>query len=173
MRERFVLERTVTTENGRTVLQERKYGGVLDADGTFRLRACCGKCLVVRQKTDEGAKKTFLNLGKVFLRALSKDLGLRDAKVTSNPGGIAVSGEATLIGMWENNGIDICLGQLLSDKRTVLMYRTVRHTRDYTGGHNNFLTLDDLRRLSYSELLEKLGALRKEGSSYERRDRAA
>lgn len=27
-----------------------------DADGTFHLQACCGKCLVVRQKTDEEAK---------------------------------------------------------------------------------------------------------------------
>ena len=123
-----------------------------------------------RECGPNGAKKTFLNLGKVFLRALSKDLGLRDAKITSNPGGIAVSGDCSLIGMWENSGIDIYLGQLLSDKRTVLMYRTVRHIRDYTGGHNNFLTLDDLRKLSYSELLEKLGALRKGGSSYERRD---
>ena len=122
------------------------------------------------ERGPNGAKKTFLNLGKVFLRALSKDLGLRDAKITSNPGGIAVSGDCSLIGMWENSGIDIYLGQLLSDKRTVLMYRTVRHIRDYTGGHNNFLTLDDLRKLSYSELLEKLGALRKGGSSYERRD---
>lgn len=123
-----------------------------------------------RECGPNGAKKTFPNLGKVFLRALSKDLGLRDAKITSNPGGIAVSGDCSLIGMWENSGIDIYLGQLLSDKRTVLMYRTVRHIRDYTGGHNNFLTLDDLRKLSYSELLEKLGALRKGGSSYERRD---
>lgn len=123
-----------------------------------------------RECGPNGAKKTFLNLGKVFLRALSKDLGLRDAKVTSSPGGIAVSGDCSLIGMWENSGIDICLGQLLSDKRTVLMYRTARNLRDYTGGHNNFLTLEDLRKLSYSELLEKLGALRKGGSSYERRD---
>lgn len=56
MRERVVLERTVTTVDGRTVLQERRYSGVLDADGTFHLRACCGKCFVVRQKTGEETK---------------------------------------------------------------------------------------------------------------------
>ena len=50
-----------------------------------------------RECGSNGAKKTFLNLGKVFLRALAKDLGLRDAKITSNPGGIAVSGDCTLI----------------------------------------------------------------------------
>lgn len=58
-----------------------------------------------------GDKKTFLNVGKVFLRALATDLGLRDSKVSSNAGGIAVSGECTLIGMWEDGGIYIRLGQ--------------------------------------------------------------
>ena len=65
-----------------------------------------------RECGPNGAKKTFLNLGKVFLRALAKDLGLRDARITSDPGGIAVSGGCTLIGMWENNGIYINLSQL-------------------------------------------------------------
>ena len=109
-----------------------------------------------------GAKKTFLNLGKVFLRALTKGLGLRDAKVTSNPGSIVVSGDCTLIGMWENSGVCIDLSQFCGGK-CVVLYRTVRNIRDYTGGHNNFLTPEDLRKLSYTELLEKFGALRKEG----------
>lgn len=126
-----------------------------------------------RECGPNGAKRTFLNLGKVFLRALSKDLGLRDAKITSNPGGIAVSGDCTLIGMWENNGIYISLGQILSDKRTVLLYRTVRHIRDYTGGRNQFLTAEDLRVLSYPDLLKKFGALRKEDGIHERYGRAA
>lgn len=56
MRERVVLERTVTKEGGRTVVQERTVCGTLDADGTFHLRACCGKCFVVRQKTGEETK---------------------------------------------------------------------------------------------------------------------
>lgn len=44
-----------------------------------------------RKSGSNGNKKTFLNVGKVFLRALAKDLGLRDVTVSSNPGGIAVS----------------------------------------------------------------------------------
>lgn len=48
--ERFVLERTVTTENGRTVQVERKYSGVLDADGKFHLRSYCGKYTSLRQE---------------------------------------------------------------------------------------------------------------------------
>ena len=125
------------------------------------------------ERGPNGAKKTFLNLGKVFLRALSKDLGLRDAKVTSNPGGIAVSGDCSLIGMWEDGGIYIQLSQPCCGRERVFLYRTVRHPRDYTGGHNNFLTVKDMRKLSYSELLEKFGALRKEGGSHGRHDCAA
>lgn len=125
-----------------------------------------------RESGPNGAKKTFLNLGKVFLRALSKDLGLRDAKVTSNSGGIAVSGDCSLIGMWEDNGLYINLSQFCGGKY-VLLYRTARNIRDYSGGHNNYLTLGDLRSLSYPALLDKLSALRKEGGAHERCDRAA
>ena len=121
-----------------------------------------------RESGPNGAKKTFLNMGKVFQRALSKDLGLRDATVSSNPGGIAVSGDCSLIGMWENGGIYIHISQPCCNKERVLLYRTVRNIRDYSSGHNNFLTVEDLRKLSYSELLEKLGALRKEGGVHER-----
>ena len=64
-----------------------------------------------RERGPNGAKKTFLHVGKVFLRALAKDLGLRDAVIKSNPGGIAVSGDCSLCGMWENNGIYICISQ--------------------------------------------------------------
>lgn len=125
-----------------------------------------------RECGPNGAKKTYLNLGKVFLRALAKDLGLRDTKVTANPGGIAVSGDCSLIGMWENNGIYICLSQFCGGKYA-LLYRTARNTRDYSGGHNHFLTLDDLRKLSYPALLDQLSALRKEGGVHERLNRAA
>ncbi len=126
-----------------------------------------------RESGPNGAKKTFLNLGKVFLRALAKDLGLRDAKITSNPAGIAVSGDCSLIGMWENNGIYVDISQPGLGGSRVLLYRTTRNIRDYSGGRNNFLTLDDLRKLSYPALLDKLGALRKEGGTHERFDRAA
>lgn len=40
-----------------------------------------------RENGPNGVKRTFLNLGKAFLRALAKDLGLRDVRVMSNPGG--------------------------------------------------------------------------------------
>lgn len=115
-----------------------------------------------------GDKKTFLNVGKVFLRALAKDLGLRDFKVSSNAAGIAVSGECTLIGMWEDGGIYVCLGQPALGKENVLYYRTVRHVRDFKGGYNHFITRSELKKWSYGQLLDTLNALRKDGCTYER-----
>ncbi len=109
-----------------------------------------------------GSKKVFLNVGKTFLRALAKDLGLRDATVSVNPGGIAVSGECTLIGMWETGGIYVCLYQSAGGGNDVLLYRTVRHCRDYKGGYNRFLSRRDLEGGSYVHLLETLSRLRKD-----------
>ena len=109
-----------------------------------------------------GSKQVFLNVGKTFLRALAKDLGLRDAMVSANPGGIAVSGECTLIGMWETGGIYICLYQPAGGGNDVLLYRTVRHCRDYKGGYNRFLSRRDLEGGSYVHLLETLSRLRKD-----------
>lgn len=56
MREKTVLERTVTTVNGRTILHERRIYGVLDVDGTFHLRAYRQKRFSVRQEPDGAAK---------------------------------------------------------------------------------------------------------------------
>lgn len=48
-----------------------------------------------RESGPNGSKKAFLNVGKVFLRALAKDLGLHEVTVSANSGGIAVSGTCT------------------------------------------------------------------------------
>lgn len=121
-----------------------------------------------RECGPNGAKRTFLNVGRAFLRTLSKDLGLRDARITSNPGGIAVSGDCTLMGMWEDGGIYVMLTQLDCGGERVMYYRTIRHMRDYTGGYNHWLLRGDLQKFSYERLLSTLSALRKEGCTYER-----
>ena len=120
-----------------------------------------------RESGPNGDKKVFLNTGKVFLRALSKDLGLQEVSVSSNPGGIAVSGESTLMGMWPTNGLYVQLSQPCYDRDRVLLYRTIRHSKDYSGGRNLFLTRRDLAEMSYLDLLFLLAALREE-SAYER-----
>ena len=119
-----------------------------------------------RESGPNGDKKVFLNLGKTFLRALAKDLGLRDVKVISNAGGIAVSGECYLYGMWEECGLFICLEQPFITQN-VLLYRSIRSLNDHKGGYNNYVTRSELETMSYAELLNRLLTMKKE-PRYER-----
>ena len=121
-----------------------------------------------RESGPNGSKKAFLNVGKVFLRALAKDLGLHEVTVSANSGGIAVSGTCSLYGMWEDGGIAVWIEQRLYADGKVLCYRTIRSSRDFKGGYNHFLTSSDLKTWSYPQLLETLSALRKDGCRYER-----
>lgn len=115
-----------------------------------------------RESGPNGDKKVFLNTGKVFLRELAKDLGLRDVSVSSNAGGIAVSGDCTLMGMWQTNGLYIQLSQFNFNfgGKDILLYRTIRHSKDYYGGRNLYLTRGDLEEMTYPDLLFVLAALR-------------
>lgn len=115
-----------------------------------------------RESGPNGAKKVFLNLGKVFLRALAKDLGLRDVVVKSNAAGIAVSGECCLYGMWEDGGIYVCMEQPVFGGEDVILYRTIRSLKDHRGGHNNYICLSELKTMPYEHLLQRLSALRKD-----------
>lgn len=118
-----------------------------------------------RECGPNGSKATFLHVGKVFLRALAKDLGLRDVRVMSNAGGIAVSGECYLYGLWEDGGIHICLSQFCGSK-DVLLYRTIRTLNDHKGGYNRYITRKELETFSYQQLLETLSAVRKDTVGY-------
>lgn len=109
-----------------------------------------------------GSKQVFLNVGKVFLRALARDLGLREVTVSSNAGGIVVSGDCSLIGMWESGGLYVSISQHACGSGKVLLYRTVRHSRDYKGGYNHFITRHELEKWPYAHLLDVLCALRKD-----------
>jgi hypothetical protein len=107
-----------------------------------------------------GAKKQFLTKSAAFLKALGNDLGLNVFKVTTNPGGIAVSGEVTLIGLWsDDNGLYFQLNQPLQPFNSFL-YRTVKHMKDYNGGNNRWLP-DSLFGLGdYERLVGTLTELR-------------
>lgn len=121
-----------------------------------------------KESGPNGDKKVFLDTGKAFLRALAKDLDLQEVKVAANPGGIAVSGDCSLYGMWEDSGIHISLGHIISNHELIFLFRSIRNMRDCSGGRNMFLTRKDLEELSYVQLLDKLLALRKEAGAYER-----
>jgi hypothetical protein len=87
---------------------------------------------------NEKGKAKFKNISMNFLRDLAKELELIEPRVSFNPGGIAVSGDATLMGMWtEDKGIYVHISQ---GPVAPIMYRTIKHMRDYTGGHNNWIT---------------------------------
>lgn len=113
-------------------------------------------------------KTTFVNLGKDFLRALAKDLGLRAVTITMPPASAAASGDCALLGMWENGGIYVSLQQPVRMKDPVLCYRTVRHTKDFKGGYNRYVTGRDLQKMPYAQLLDILSALRKGDAFHDR-----
>lgn len=115
-----------------------------------------------RESGPNGDKKVFLNTGRAFLRALAQDLHFRDAKVSSNAGGIAVSGECYLTGMWEGGGLHICLEQPCFMRENVLRYHSVRTMQDYKGGYHYYIRRSELETMSYQQLLARLGELHKE-----------
>ena len=114
-----------------------------------------------RESGPNGAKKQFHTKSAAFLRALGRDLGFRECKVMNNYGGIAVSGEVTLMGMWsEGNELYVQLSQSSMGWQSFL-YRQISHMKDYTGGRNQWLPADMFASGKYAELVDTLLALRK------------
>jgi hypothetical protein len=121
-----------------------------------------------RESGPNGEKKQFHTKSAAFLRALGSDLGFKEFKVTRNYGGIAVSGEITLMGMWgEGNGLYLQISQPETQQREFL-YRHITHMKDYSGGKNKRLPCGILTDGEYEKLLEMLSALR-DASKEERR----
>ena len=114
-----------------------------------------------RESGPNGTKKQFHTKSAAFLPALGKHLGFRECKVMNNYGGIAVSGEVTLMGMWsEGNGLYVQLSQSSMGWQSFL-YRQISHMKDYTGGRNQWLPADMFASGKYAELVDTLLALRK------------
>lgn len=106
---------------------------------------------------NEDGKRKFKKCSLKFLTKLGKKLELRNIRVDFNPGGIAVSGDAHLIGMWDDeHGVYVSIGQSCA-KDCSFMYRTIKHMKDYTGGNNHYIPLDKLDDFDYiGERLIKL-----------------
>lgn len=123
-----------------------------------------------RESGSNGAKKEFLLKGRAFLRALAKDLGFQESKVSSNTAGIACSGEVSLYGMWgAENGLFLMLEQMPGLNACVL-YRTITDINDHTGGHsgNNFISLREFSTCGYEALCAKLRKMNREDTAHER-----
>ena len=63
--------------------------------------------------------------------------------------------------------IYIMIGQSSFGFEELVIYREVKHIKDYSGGSNRFLPRDALKTMSYSRLLNEFRTLRKEGNAYE------
>lgn len=114
-----------------------------------------------RESGPNGAKKQFHTKSAAFLRALGRDLEFQECEVTNNYGGIAVSGEIALMGMWsEGNGLYFQLSQSAIGRQSFL-YRQISHIKDYTGGRNQWLPVELFASGKYTELMDILLALRK------------
>lgn len=115
-----------------------------------------------REGGPNGAKRQFHTKSATFLRALGKDLGFKSFTVKNNYAGIAVSGEITLMGMWDDgNGLYFQISQPVMGRKAFL-YRHISHMKDYTGGPNQWLSCDMFANGEYEKLLVTLLTLRKE-----------
>lgn len=82
-------------------------------------------------------KETFGRMGKAALKELGEYLGLKEFSVDFNKSGVAGSGDLTLMGMFETEkGIYISFNK--DGFGLGVLYRTIKHMKDYTGGSNNY-----------------------------------
>jgi hypothetical protein len=87
-------------------------------------------------------KEKFRAVGRKAMRELATLLELNETEyeidIHFNPGGIAVSGDLTLMGMWsEGNGVYVTMNKDFPNWGQVL-FRSIKHMKDYTGGQNNY-----------------------------------
>ena len=93
---------------------------------------------------DDEAKRLFHSNAHRQLLELARALGFApaDYDLRSNRGGIAVSGEVTL----HADRLYVQASQSAMGFDTGILFRSCEGRRDYTGGRNNFASLDLLPR---------------------------
>lgn len=86
-------------------------------------------------------KSLFHSQAKSVLRALAKELELpaKSYDIRSNMGGVAVSGEITL----HAGNIYIQISESFCSRGVSFLVRSCKSRRDYTGGCNNFVKLEN------------------------------
>jgi hypothetical protein len=93
---------------------------------------------------DGEAKRAFHNHARRRLKQLADALGLSPGSfdLRSNPGGMPVSGEATL----HAGHLYVQACQPATGHDSGILFRTCQGRKDYHGGPNNFASLDLLNR---------------------------
>jgi len=96
---------------------------------------------------NETFKNRFCLIGKKAMKELANLLELRPFDIHFNPGGIAVSGDLRLMGMWsEGNGVYISINKTLPNAPYgQILYRTIKHMKDFAGGPNQWMRYETLR----------------------------
>ena len=91
---------------------------------------------------DDDAKRLFHHHARRQLRLLADALGLAPGAydLRNNEGGMAVSGEITMHA--DHLYVQAC--QPATGHDSGVMFRTCQDRKDYTGGRNNFTSLDRL-----------------------------
>ena len=90
-------------------------------------------------------KAEFHRLAMAALAELEQLLGFKSSNRRWNAGGIAVSGDACLMGMWsENCGVYISINNDISLPCGDFMYRSITHLRDFSGGGNRWASFGEL-----------------------------
>ena len=114
-----------------------------------------------RESGPNGAKKEFLTKSAAFLRALGKDLDLKEMQVKTNPAGIAVSGDVSLYGMWNGgNGLYFKIEEPVKPF-SAFLYRHITSMKDYRGGSNQWLPCAIFEDGDYDRVIDTLLALHK------------
>jgi len=89
-------------------------------------------------------KVTFQRVGSAALRKLAKRMGFIQSNVSFNAGGIAVSGDHSMYGMFEDgNGVVLYVSQGLFSNFAGYC-RSIKHLKDYTGGANVWVSHEEL-----------------------------
>jgi len=117
---------------------------------------------------NEAFKVKFRLIGKKAMEELAFLLELRPFDIDFNPGGIAVSGDLRLMGMWsERSGIYIFMNKNLPNAPYgQILYRTIKHMNDFTGGPNQWMRYETLRDpVRLKELICRLRPLSEEHKS--------
>ena len=105
---------------------------------------------------DPNLKKKHGRMGKRALKALAQELGLTEFNVNYNPSGIIDAGYVSLIGMLNKDiGIYISISSTKLFSHSNILYRNIRHIKDYIGGPNNFISEEELLN-SYDIALNKI-----------------
>ena len=87
---------------------------------------------------DEDLKRSYEKAGKKALVELAVAMGFQQSRVWYSKGGIAVSGDLHLMGMWsEDSGVHIFFSMGRYDS---IVFRKIKHLQDYTGGMNHHIS---------------------------------